>query len=46
MRYMQVKSKGFILTMWYVNIFRATGGSAGATGFILTMWYVNYKKLA
>ena len=27
--------------MWYVNIFRATGGSAGATGFILTMWYVN-----
>ncbi|EQE56666.1 hypothetical protein QGW_3058 [Clostridioides difficile 824] len=38
----------FILTKWYVNIFKNVGDTLKSMGFILTKWYVNetYKPTA
>ena len=35
---------GFILTMWYVNVYFILVHEYGVKGFILTMWYVNSNK--
>ena len=38
---MRISIERFILTMWYVNLFRSTGILSTSFSFILTMWYVN-----
>ncbi len=35
--------KCFILTKWYVNIFKNVGDTLKSMGFILTKWYVNFS---
>ena len=37
--------KGFILTMWYVNLALSMSLTASTSRFILTMWYVNSNKV-
>ena len=43
---MAADGKGFILTMWYVNVDTKEKKIVKSTCFILTMWYVNDQLTA